>query len=128
VPVASSSTKLVLDEAAYKGIEKQLDLGQKSLDAVLEGGEKLGTWLGRSNAPELEQGAAIEARGSAAAAPGLAEGKGSGLRRTGVRDEQAAGVPVGASAVRKRVLSAHRKSADKVVEVDLCPVSASRNS
>ena len=52
LPVASSATKLVLDDATYKGIEKQLDLGQKSLDSVLKGGEKAGAWLGRSDAPD----------------------------------------------------------------------------
>jgi hypothetical protein len=64
LPVASSATKLVLDEAAYKGIEKQLDLGQKSLDAVLKGGEEAGAWLGRKDAPDLEYGEAIEAHGA----------------------------------------------------------------
>ena len=63
-PVASSATKLVLDEAAYKGIEKQLDLGRKSLDSVLAAGEKAGAWLGRSDAPELERGEAIRSHGA----------------------------------------------------------------
>jgi Leucine-rich repeat (LRR) protein/GTPase SAR1 family protein len=65
VPVASSATKLVMDEAAYKGIEKQLDLGQKSIDSVFKGGEKAGDWLGRMDAPDLEQGESIGARGGA---------------------------------------------------------------
>jgi hypothetical protein len=64
VPVASSATKLVLDDATYKGIEKQLDLGQKSLDSVLKGGAKAGEWLGRSDAPDVEHGTAIEAHGA----------------------------------------------------------------
>jgi hypothetical protein len=64
MPVASSATKLVLDEASYKGIEKQLDLGQKSLDSVLKGGEKAGSWLARSAAPDLEQGEAVRAQGA----------------------------------------------------------------
>lgn len=38
LPVASSATRLMLDEAAYKGIEKQLDLGRKTCEAV----EKVG--------------------------------------------------------------------------------------
>lgn len=64
-PVASSATKLVLDDASYKGIEKQLDLGQKSLDSVLKGGEKAGGWLARDDgAPDLEQGEALRAHGS----------------------------------------------------------------
>jgi len=45
VPVASSATKLVLDDATYKDIEKQLDFGQKSLDSVLKGSEKAAEWL-----------------------------------------------------------------------------------
>jgi hypothetical protein len=68
VPVASSATKLVLDEVVYKGIEKQLELGQKSMNAVLKGGEKVGAWLGHGDVPDLEssleQGVAIEARGA----------------------------------------------------------------
>ena len=64
VPVASSATKLVLDDATYKGIEKQLDLGQKSLDSVFKGGAKAGEWLGRSDAPDVERGAAIGAHGA----------------------------------------------------------------
>jgi hypothetical protein len=63
VPVASSATKLMLDDVTFKSIEKQLDLGQKSLDSVLKGGEKAGAWLGRSDAPDLEQGEAIRAEG-----------------------------------------------------------------
>jgi len=63
-PVAASATKLMLDEASYKGIEKQLDLGQKSLDSVIKGGEKAGTWLTSTDSPGLEQGDAIDARGA----------------------------------------------------------------
>lgn len=64
LPVASSATKLLMDEAVYKGIEKELDLGQKSIESVLKGGEKLGGWLGRSDAPDLEHGEAIRAQGA----------------------------------------------------------------
>jgi internalin A len=63
-PVAASATKLALDEASFKGIEKQLELGQKSLDSVLEGGEKVGAWLGQDDAPDLERGEAIRAQGA----------------------------------------------------------------
>jgi Leucine-rich repeat (LRR) protein len=63
VPVAASATKLVLEEATYKGIEKQLDLGQKSLDSLLKGGEKVGSWLSEGDALELERGVAISAQG-----------------------------------------------------------------
>jgi hypothetical protein len=64
LPVASSATKLLMDETSYKSIEKELDLGQKSIDSVLKGGEKLGSWLGRSDTPDLEHGEAIRAQGA----------------------------------------------------------------
>jgi hypothetical protein len=64
LPVASSATKLVLDEGTYKGIEKELDLGQKSLDSVFKGGDKAGDWLGRSDAADLERGEAVLAQGA----------------------------------------------------------------
>ncbi|MCP5522572.1 MAG: hypothetical protein H7A46_13605 [Verrucomicrobiales bacterium] len=64
LPVAASATKLVMDDTAYKGLEKELDLGQKSLDSVLKGGGKSGAWLGRSDAPDLERGEAIRAQGA----------------------------------------------------------------
>ncbi len=63
-PVASSVTKLVLDDAVYKGIEDQLDLGQKSLDSVLQGGQKAGAWLGHGDAPDLERGEETRAQGA----------------------------------------------------------------
>lgn len=64
LPVASSATKLLLDDVAYKGIEKQLDLGQKSLDSVIKGSEKSSDWIGRSDAPDLEHGEKIRAEGA----------------------------------------------------------------
>ena len=64
VPVAASATKFALDETTFKGIEKQLDLGQKSLDSVLKGGEKVGNWLGKSDAPDLQRGDAIRTQGA----------------------------------------------------------------
>lgn len=64
VPVASSATKLMLDDAAYKGIEKQLELGQKSLDSVLKGGGEVGGWLERGDAPDVERGDVMRAQGS----------------------------------------------------------------
>lgn len=64
LPVASSATKLVLDENTYKGIEKELDLGQRSVESVIKGGEKAESWLGRSDAPDLEHGEAIRAQGA----------------------------------------------------------------
>lgn len=64
LPVASSATKLLMDETSYKRIEKELDLGQKSVDSMLKGGEKLEGWLGRSDAPDMEHGEAIRAQGA----------------------------------------------------------------
>lgn len=64
LPVASSATKLLLDDATYKGIEKELDLGQKSIESVIKGGEKLGSWLGESDAPDLERGEGVRAQGA----------------------------------------------------------------
>jgi len=64
LPVAISATKLALNEPLLKGIEKQLDLGYKSFDSVLKGGEKVGDWLGESDAPDLERGEGILARGA----------------------------------------------------------------
>jgi hypothetical protein len=64
LPVAASATKFVMDDTAYRGLEKELDLGQKSLDSVLKGGAKSSGWLGRSDAPDLERGEAVRAQGA----------------------------------------------------------------
>lgn len=64
LPVAASAAKLVMDDAAYKGMEKELDLGQKSLDSVLKGADNSGAWLGHSDAPDLEHGEAIRVQGA----------------------------------------------------------------
>jgi len=66
LPVASSATRLMLDEAAYKGIEEQLDLGRKTCEAVLKGAGKVVNGLGHGDeAPAPEPGAAIAAQGAA---------------------------------------------------------------
>ena len=44
--------------------QRQRHLGQKTLDSVLEGGEKAAAWLGRSDAPDLERGEAIRGQGA----------------------------------------------------------------
>jgi len=65
LPVASSATKLLMDDHAYKRIEKQLDFGLKCADSFLKGGEKAGTWLARGDdAPEMEHGRAMRAEGA----------------------------------------------------------------
>jgi hypothetical protein len=45
LPVAASTTKLVLDEAVYKNLENQLDLGKHSAEAMLKVSEKTVDWL-----------------------------------------------------------------------------------
>jgi GTPase SAR1 family protein len=69
-PVASAGTKLALadtlDDAAYKSIEKQLEFGQKCLDAVSKGSEQTTNWLSSNKAADFEQGrgSALEAQGA----------------------------------------------------------------
>jgi Leucine-rich repeat (LRR) protein len=63
VPVASSAAKLALDEAVFKGIEKQLEFGQKSIDSALKGADKAAAWLMETDAPDLERGPLIRAQG-----------------------------------------------------------------
>lgn len=65
LPVASAATKVALDEMAYKGIESQLDLGQKSIESVLKGSGQVEKWLTRQDAPEVGRGKEIEAQGAA---------------------------------------------------------------
>jgi hypothetical protein len=55
---------LALDETTYKGIEKQLDLGQKSLESAIKGGEKAMDVLSEQEGPEVERGDAIRAQGA----------------------------------------------------------------
>jgi hypothetical protein len=64
LPVAASATKLALDETAYKGIEDQLKLGQKSINSLLKGADKSGAWLGESDGLDIEQGQGIRAQGA----------------------------------------------------------------
>jgi GTPase SAR1 family protein len=64
LPVAASATKFLLDDTAYKGLEKELELGEKSLDSVLKGGETSIAWLGRSDDPDFEHGEAIRTQGA----------------------------------------------------------------
>lgn len=54
----------MLDDAAYKAVEEELDLGQKSVDSVLKGGEKSQVWMGRGDALDLEHGEAVRAEGA----------------------------------------------------------------
>ncbi|MEG4631394.1 COR domain-containing protein [Microcoleus sp. AR_TQ3_B6] len=65
LPVAASATKLMLDEATYKGIEEELDLGQKSIESILKGSDLATNLSTESDAPDWQQReAAIRAQGS----------------------------------------------------------------
>jgi Leucine-rich repeat (LRR) protein len=65
LPVAASATKLMLDEATYKGIEEELYLGQKSIEYTLKGSNLATNLSTESDAPDWQQReAAIRAQGS----------------------------------------------------------------
>ncbi|MBF2088179.1 MAG: leucine-rich repeat domain-containing protein, partial [Synechococcales cyanobacterium K32_A2020_035] len=64
LPVAASTTQFMLDDATYKGIQKELDLGQKSLDSVVKGSNMVIDWQTNRNSPEFEHGEAVRAQGS----------------------------------------------------------------
>ncbi len=64
LPVASSATKFMLDDTTYKGIEEQLDLGQKSLESVVKTSDIATTWQSKADKTKLEHGEAIRAEGA----------------------------------------------------------------
>jgi hypothetical protein len=65
LPVAGSATKLMLDEATYKGIEEELDLGQKSIESALKGSDLATNLSSDRDAPDWQQDqASIRAQGS----------------------------------------------------------------
>ncbi|MDZ8240909.1 MAG: COR domain-containing protein [Nostoc sp. ChiQUE01a] len=63
LPVAASATKLMLDDTSYKGIEEQLDLGQKTTESFLKGSDIAFAGKSKSESSLLE-GDAIRAQGS----------------------------------------------------------------
>ena len=63
-PVAASVTNLMMDDATYAGVKEELDLAQKSLTLLSQGGDPLLDWQAQSDAPEFSQGEAIRAQGS----------------------------------------------------------------
>jgi hypothetical protein len=63
LPVAASATKLVIDEAAYKALENQLDFGKECAEAMLSAGEKTAEWLAEKDGPEMERPGIIRADG-----------------------------------------------------------------
>ena len=54
----------MLDDKTYKGIEEQLDLGQKSLEFAFKGSDVAVDWQSKTNTPDLEHGEAIRAQGA----------------------------------------------------------------
>lgn len=63
LPVASSTVKLALDDAAYKRIEKELDLAQKTIDSMSKGLDNAKSFL-KQSAPDAEHDEAIRAQGA----------------------------------------------------------------
>ncbi len=58
LPVANSATKLMLDEATYKGIEEGLDLGQKSIESTLKISDLATNLSTESDIPDWQHGEA----------------------------------------------------------------------
>ena len=65
LPVAGSAAKFMLDDATYKGIEEELDLGQKSIESTLKESDLATNLSTDKDAPDWQQDeAAIRAKGS----------------------------------------------------------------
>ncbi|MBW4527170.1 MAG: leucine-rich repeat domain-containing protein [Phormidium tanganyikae FI6-MK23] len=65
LPVAASATKLMLDDATYKGIQEELEMGQKSLESTLKGSDTAVDWQTKRGASsEFEQSESVRAQGS----------------------------------------------------------------
>jgi Leucine-rich repeat (LRR) protein len=64
LPVASSSVKLALDEAAYKLIEEQLDFGKSVIDAAIGTSGNVNDFMSKADVTDLEHGVASRADGS----------------------------------------------------------------
>lgn len=54
----------ILDESTYKGIEKQLEFGEKSLESAVKGTEKAEEWASEGDDLRFEEGSAIRAQGA----------------------------------------------------------------
>jgi len=64
LPIASSALKIAIDSTTYKGIEKELGLGEKCADGVLKAADKVGEWLGKDDTPEVAPQKFVKARGA----------------------------------------------------------------
>jgi len=54
----------MLDDATYKGIQEELDLGQKNLEFGIKGTSSAVDWQTKQDSMEFEEGEAIRAKGS----------------------------------------------------------------
>ncbi len=63
LPLAASATKLITDDAIYKGFEKQLDFGKSCADAMLTATGKTAEWLSENDRTGTESAGLIRARG-----------------------------------------------------------------
>lgn len=64
LPVAASTTQFILDDATYKGIQEELDLGQKSLEFGIKSSDIAMDWQTKRDSAEFEQGDTIRAQGA----------------------------------------------------------------
>ena len=64
LPVAASTTKFMLDDATYKGIQEELDLGQKSLEFGIKSSDIAVDWQTKRDSAEFGQGNIIRAQGA----------------------------------------------------------------
>lgn len=63
LPMAASATKLVLNDATYKAIEKQLDFGKSCAEGMLNIGNKSAEWMNMENGINAENRGGIRAQG-----------------------------------------------------------------
>ena len=64
LPVAASTTQFMLDDATYKGIQEELDLGQKSLEFGIKSSDIAADWQTKRDSAEFQEGDAISAQGA----------------------------------------------------------------
>jgi GTPase SAR1 family protein len=63
LPVAISSAKLSLGDAAYKGLERQLDFGKHCVEAMLNATGKTADWFIEKDGPEVGHTGVVRAHG-----------------------------------------------------------------
>ncbi len=68
LPVAGAATKMFLDDSAYKTMEEELSLAEKSIEFSIKGSDISIDWFEKNDAPDLEYnqeyGGSIRAQGS----------------------------------------------------------------